>query len=120
MRLRQETALESAAPRPGPLSESLSPGCSPGEAGVPQAEQEDAASGLVPGLPEAVHLGGADQGAGAPEAAQRPVPHQDPGQQQRVQVGMRRRLLWGCLCGFVMGVKRFVCFYTWLRLKVKN
>lgn len=61
-----------------------------GEAGVSQEEPEDVVSGLIPGLPEAVYICGTDQSLGAPETPQRPLSHQNPGQQPRVQV---RRLL---------------------------
>lgn len=75
---------------------------SPGEAGVSQAQQEGLVSGPLPGLPQAVHIGGADQSAGAPETPQRPLSHQNSGQQQRVQVGIARRSSWlsvrVCVC----------------------
>ena len=60
----------------------------PGEAGLSQAEQEDVVSGFIPRLPEAVYVSGADQSAGATETPQRPLPHQNQRQQQRVQVGI--------------------------------
>lgn len=66
------------------------PACSllfPGEVGLSQAQQEALVSGFVPGLPEALYVSGADQGAGAAETAQRSLSHQDTGQRQRVQVG---------------------------------
>lgn len=57
-----------------------------GEAGVSQAEQEDAVSWFIPGLSEAVHVSGADQSASATEAPQCALSHQDPRQLQRVKV----------------------------------
>lgn len=57
-----------------------------GEAGVSQEEPEDIVSGLIPGLPEAVYICGTDQSLGAPETPQRPLSHQNSGQQPRVQV----------------------------------
>lgn len=60
----------------------------PGEAGISQAEQEAVVSRLILGLLETVYISGADQSAGATETPQRPLSHQDSGQQQRVQVGI--------------------------------
>lgn len=57
-----------------------------GEAGISQEEPEDLVSGFIPGLPEAVYIRGTDQSTGAPETPQRPLPHQNSGQQPRVQV----------------------------------
>lgn len=76
----------------------------PGEAGVSQAEQEDVVSRLISGLPEAVHISGANQSAGAPETPQRPLSHQNSGQQQRVQVGIICHLMCASVCGFGMDV----------------
>ena len=65
----------------------------PGEAGVSQAEQEAVVSRFIPGLPEAVHVSGADPSAGASETPQRPLSHENSGQQQRVQVRTSGRLM---------------------------
>ncbi len=90
----------------------------PGEAGVSQAEQEDVVSRLIPGLPEAVYISGANQSTGAPETPQRPLSHQNSGQQQRVQVGIICHLMCVSVCGFGMDVKcsglklsMFVCWW---------
>lgn len=58
----------------------------PGETGLPQTLQEGAVSRPVPGLSEAVHVGGADPSAGAPEAPQRALSQQNQGQQPRLKV----------------------------------
>jgi len=52
-----------------------------GEAGLSQAQQEAFVSRLIPGLSEAVYISGADKGAGTPETPQRPLSHQNSGQQ---------------------------------------
>lgn len=51
-----------------------------GKTGLPQTLQEGAVSRPVPGLPETVHVGGADPSAGAPEAPQRALSQQNQGQ----------------------------------------
>lgn len=58
----------------------------PGETGLPQTLQEGAVSRPVPGLPETVHVGGADPSAGTPEAPQCALSQQNQGQQPRLEV----------------------------------
>lgn len=62
---------------------------SPGQAGLPPAEQPCPPSRPLPGLPEALQCCGPDPGAGARAAPQHPVPCEDPLQPQHLQVGLQ-------------------------------
>lgn len=65
----------------------------PGHTFLSQTKSAAPPSWLVPGLPETLQLCGSDQSARAAEAAQCPVPRQNPRQQQRLQVSEYRDLL---------------------------
>lgn len=93
--------------------------CSPGEAGLPQALQEGAVTGPVPRLPEAVHVSGADPSAGAPEAPQRALPQQNPGQQPRVEVSVTAKIS-KCKSVRLASLKTtaYLCVCVWLQGRV--
>lgn len=60
--------------------------CPPGETILPQAQHSVCPAGSVCGHSEAVQLSRADQGSGAPEAAQSALSHAGPTQCPRYQV----------------------------------